>query len=130
MEALLDAVNSERKSSCANGIILYQTLDQICRGLLKYYFDYAPMRNALKHLLTVCNRFWPGPMDIVTQLQAMDENFINKISDTERRLRYSGFTGLEHGDVKIFQELCEYLYKVSNRISLEEHEKRILQWDA
>lgn len=89
-------------------VLLYnQAMEQICLGMLKFFFGFTPYQYNLNHLYNLCCSFWDFPNDIYPRSTVEEKRLFKELVDVVKNVRYKGSTNLDWDEAYRYEARCK-----------------------
>lgn len=94
------------KDTNAKVVLYNHALEQICFGMLEFFYEYAPYQYDLNHLYSLCSAFWSFPNELFPRASEEEKKEFDKFFDLLEFFRYKWEPRFDTSEADRYEELC------------------------
>ncbi|HLR50968.1 MAG TPA: hypothetical protein VK076_10355, partial [Candidatus Sphingobacterium stercoripullorum] len=87
-------------------VLLNHAIEQICLGLLEFFYEYEPYDYSLNHLLSLCSAFWSFPNELFPRASEEEKKEYEKFVEVLEFFRYKWEPRFDTSEADRYEELC------------------------
>ncbi len=105
---------------CGVKVLLYnQSIQQICLGLLEYYFGYIPYSYSFKHIYTLCSSLWPFLRDVFPRSSAEETRLFDDLCNVVKDTLYRGKSEIGWEELRRYDSRCKHIVETCSNMVRE-----------
>lgn len=94
------------KDTNAKVVLYNHALEQICFGMLEFFYEYAPYQYDLNHLYSLCSAFWSFPNELFPRASEEEKKEFDKFFDLLENFRHTWGPLFDSSEGERYEVLC------------------------
>ncbi|WDF69209.1 hypothetical protein PQ465_02220 [Sphingobacterium oryzagri] len=105
-------------------VLLYnQSIQQICLGLLEYYFGYIPYSYSFRHIYTLCSSLWPFLREVFPRSSEEEIRLFDDLCNVIKDTLYRGQSEIGWEELSRYDSRCRHIVETCSDMVSEELKK-------